>query len=78
MLGGHAVLAVGYDSEIEVNRDADGKIEKGAFIIKNSWGEKWGDGGFAYLPFHYVLNQLAVDLWTIFNSQWIDEGAFED
>jgi C1A family cysteine protease len=53
-LGGHAVLCVGYD------------LDKEVFIFRNSWGENWGDKGYFYLPFAYVLNaNLAEDFWTI-------------
>ena len=40
----HAVLAVGYD-------DSQGA---GAFLIRNSWGAKWGDGGYGRLPYGYL------------------------
>jgi C1A family cysteine protease len=54
VLGGHAVVAVGYDDEKKV------------FIIRNSWGEGWGDGGYFYMPYDYILNpQLASDFWCI-------------
>lgn len=53
-LGGHALLCVGYD-------DA-----KGCFIVKNSWGEWWGDRGYCYIPYAYLINtNLAADFWTI-------------
>lgn len=53
-LGGHAVCAVGYDDS------------KNAFIVRNSWGEGWGDKGYFYLPYDYVMNEdLASDFWTI-------------
>ncbi|MHB9145640.1 MAG: C1 family peptidase [Symbiobacteriia bacterium] len=42
--GLHAVLAVGY-----TNNTPDGHL-----IIRNSWGEKWGTRGYAYLPQQYV------------------------
>jgi C1A family cysteine protease len=54
MLGGHAVMAVGYD-------DSEGR-----FIVRNSWGPKWGQGGYFTMPYDYLVNQdLAADFWTI-------------
>lgn len=53
-LGGHAVLAVGYN-------DAQQR-----FIVRNSWGPQWGMGGYFTLPYAYVADpNLADDLWTI-------------
>ena len=51
-LGGHAVMAVGYD------RSA------GRFFVRNSWGGKWGKKGYGTMPFEY-LETLAADFWTI-------------
>jgi C1A family cysteine protease len=51
-LGGHAVCAVGYD------------LDKKIFIVRNSWGEKWGNKGYFTLPFDYI-DKLASDFWTI-------------
>lgn len=54
VLGGHAVLCVGYDSVVNL------------FTIRNSWGSSWGDKGHCYMPFEYLNNsQLASDFWTI-------------
>ncbi|WP_428329544.1 C1 family peptidase [Mucilaginibacter sp.] len=54
VLGGHAVMAVGYD-------DA-----KSAFIVRNSWGNGWGLQGYFYMPYAYITNaNLADDFWTI-------------
>jgi C1A family cysteine protease len=54
LLGGHAVLIVGYDSTRQV------------FFMRNSWGTSWGMGGYFELPFSYILNpELAADLWTV-------------
>jgi len=54
LLGGHAVIAVGYDDS------------KRWFIIRNSWGEGWGDKGYFYMPYDYITNRgLADDFWTI-------------
>lgn len=46
ILGGHAVLVVGFDGQ-----DVD---PNGFFIVRNSWGEGWGDKGYGYLPYEYV------------------------
>jgi len=54
LLGGHAVLAVGYDDDIQ------------CFIVRNSWGIGWGDKGHFYMPYSYITNiNLADDFWTI-------------
>jgi len=54
MIGGHAVVAVGYDNPKQV------------FICRNSWGDQWGDKGYFYMPYAYLLdNNLSDDLWTI-------------
>jgi len=54
VLGGHAVLAVGYD-------DA-----KQLFTIRNSWGPAVQDGGYFYIPYAYLTDDnLAADFWTI-------------
>jgi len=54
LLGGHAVTCVGYN-------DA-----KGVWIMQNSWGTSWGDKGYFYLPYNYLLSSsLAGDMWQI-------------
>jgi C1A family cysteine protease len=53
-IGGHAVAGVGYD-------DA-----KQWFIIRNSWGARWGMKGYFTLPYAYLTDEnLANDFWTI-------------
>jgi C1A family cysteine protease len=52
VLGGHAVMAVGYD-------DA-----KGLLLVRNSWGEDWGLDGYFWMPYEVVTRQ-ARDFWTI-------------
>ena len=42
--GLHAMLCVGYSDKDEV------------FIVRNSWGEKWGDSGYCYMPYDYILS----------------------
>ncbi len=52
--GGHAILIIGYDDPQE------------RFLIRNSWGKHWGDGGFGTLPYAYALDSdLSDSTWTI-------------
>jgi C1A family cysteine protease len=54
VLGGHAVLAVGYD-------DASNR-----FIVRNSWGASWGQAGYFTMPYDYLMQAgLSSDFWTI-------------
>jgi C1A family cysteine protease len=54
VLGGHAVLAVGYD-------DAST-----SFIVRNSWSDKWGQQGHFLIPYSYLTNpDLSDDFWAI-------------
>jgi len=54
LIGGHAVAAVGYDQPRQ------------RFLIRNSWGRSWGDGGYATMPYTYLLDSgLSDDFWTI-------------
>lgn len=76
ILGGHAVVAVGYDDRIEI-RNADSNMPTiGALMIKNSWGEAWGDRGYGWLPYEFVLRELAMDFWSILKQDWVDTGQF--
>lgn len=52
--GGHAIIVMGYDDDMN------------CFIIRNSWGKKWGDKGHFYMPYEYLLDRnLADDFWVI-------------
>jgi len=54
VLGGHAVLGVGYD-------DA-----RRRFIARNSWGSGWGMKGYFTMPYQYLGSRsLSDDFWTI-------------
>ncbi len=70
VLGGHAVVAVGYDDNLKIGKST------GAFIIRNSWGEEWGERGYGYLPYDYVLKGLALDWWALIKAEWMETGQF--
>ncbi len=53
-MGGHAVLAVGYEERAQ------------RFVVRNSWGKGWGKRGYFTMPYPYLLqSSLARDFWTI-------------
>jgi C1A family cysteine protease len=52
LLGGHAILIVGYTPT--------------AWIFRNSWGTSWGHSGYGFLPKEYLLNpDLSDDRWSL-------------
>ncbi|HEU4729682.1 MAG TPA: C1 family peptidase [Kofleriaceae bacterium] len=70
-LGGHAVVVAGYDDGRQIGD------YKGALRIRNSWGGDWGEGGYGWLPYEYVLRGLAADFWSLFRAEYIGNGPFE-
>jgi len=76
ILGGHAVVAVGYDDKLKVKNASGGESTTGALLIRNSWGGEWGEGGYGRLPYEYILRGLAEDFWSVLKKDWIDTGAF--
>jgi C1A family cysteine protease len=76
--GGHAVVAAGYDdNRLIKNTSAGGTTTKGALLIRNSWGTGWGQGGYGWLPYEYVVRGLAVDWWSVLKKQWVNTGHFD-
>lgn len=54
LLGGHAVLIVGFDDPSQ------------RFIVRNSWGTSWGKGGMFTMPYAYILDpNLSDDFWQV-------------
>lgn len=73
---GHAVMAVGYDDDRRITNLKCKTETEGALLIRNSWGKGWGENGYGWLPYEYVLNGLALDFWSIMDMKWIDTGKF--
>jgi C1A family cysteine protease len=73
---GHAVVAVGYDDRKKIKNTNCGKATAGALLIRNSWGTEWGDGGYGWLPYDYVVNKLASDFWSLLSMEWVDTKKF--
>lgn len=58
LLGGHAILVMGYDDR------------KKSFLCRNSWGTSWGLKGDFYLPYAYATNRrLAFDAWVLYSVE---------
>ena len=53
MLGGHAILLVGYDDARRL------------FVFRNSWGPTWGDKGYGYIPYNYISDPNSADEFAI-------------
>jgi C1A family cysteine protease len=74
--GGHAIMAVGFDDNLKIQNPNCKNETIGALLIRNSWGTKWGEAGYGWLPYEYVLKGLAQDWWTLICNDWIDTGEF--
>jgi C1A family cysteine protease len=63
-VGGHAVVAVGYDDSSQ------------RFLVRNSWGVGWGKKGYCTMPYAYLGDSdLADDLWTVRTMEADDPGG---
>jgi C1A family cysteine protease len=76
VLGGHAIVAVGYDDEMVRENTISYEESTGALLIRNSWGENWGDKRYGWLPYKYVLEELAMDFWSMIKQDWVETGRF--
>jgi C1A family cysteine protease len=53
VVGGHAVMVVGYNDAKQV------------FVIRNSWGASWADKGYFYMPYAFITSNNCSDFWTL-------------
>lgn len=64
VLGGHCVVAVGYDDATQ------------RFLVRNSWGTGWGDKGYCTMPYAYLTDaNLARDFWAIYAVEGVTPPA---
>jgi len=76
--GGHAIVAVGYDDRMKIKNKYGKVATTGALLIRNSWGKDWGEKGYGWLPYDYILKGLAEDFWSVLKKEWIDTGQFNE
>ena len=67
-IGAHAMVIVGYDNSRKITNPKDGKSTYGAFLVRNSWGSLWGELGYCWMPYKYLVskdNKQMFDLWVL-------------
>lgn len=74
--GGHANMFCGYDDNMEITNTVYGGTSKGALLTRNSWGTGWGEQGYGWLPYDYVIRELAQDFWVLLKTEWLDTDQF--
>jgi C1A family cysteine protease len=70
LLGGHAVLAVGYSNK------------RSCFLIRNSWGDGYGMNGYFLMPYDFITSDLCGDFWVLEtvsdDEKWVDDKGLYD
>ena len=67
LLGGHAIVLVGYDDE------------KQYYIFRNSWGTSWGEKGYGYIPYKFIHDtSLTFDLHQIISMNTTPDDNSDD
>lgn len=75
---GHAVAAVGYDDNIAIKnlQYPNAPAAKGALLIRNSWDVTFGNQGYGWIPYDYVLKGIAMDFWSLLKMEWVNTNEF--
>jgi len=67
VIGGHAIMVVGYDDKKTITNPLDGK---------RKWGVDWGAEGYGWIPYEFIRAGIASDLWCMITAEWVDTGKF--
>lgn len=70
VFGAQALLAVGYD-------DQRLTTTRGALRVRSCGGVAWPERRYAWLPYRFIEEQLAVDFWTVLRPDWLESGEFD-
>jgi C1A family cysteine protease len=73
---GHAIVAVGYDDDLQITNTMSNVTTKGSILIRNSWGTSWGQSGYGWMPYDYILKGVALDFWSLLKMEWLDADPF--
>lgn len=71
IVGGTAFTVVGYDDAYRI------RSQKGALLVRGTFGAAWGAEGFGYLPYRYIEEFGACDFWTLVKPEWLKTREFE-
>ncbi|MBN2246447.1 MAG: hypothetical protein JW755_11455 [Candidatus Aminicenantes bacterium] len=65
-VGGHGVAVVGWDDTFSRNKFLQTPPGDGAYIVKNSWGKNWGNGGYFYVSYYdnYFCKRSPITFFT--------------
>lgn len=75
--GGHQVAVVGYDDDLTCT--VNGVTLKGAFLVANSWGTTWKNGGYTWVMYDAINQTSAYSALNHTDRQWtFDQFVFLD
>lgn len=73
---GHAVVAIGYDDAKKITNRQTNQTTTGALKFRNSWRASWGQAGYGWMPYDYVLSNRALDFWSLLSMKYVDTDIF--